>query len=263
MPTDASFVEDEDRSDELTSNASDKAALALRFAGVASSLGGPFLGAIGPIAAELVGNIIPNQRHDRLARLLRALEARLTEVERKTLEQQVQHERFVDVIEDGLHQAVRALSQERLDYIASLLKNSLNETDMAYTQTKWMLWLLGQLNDAEIIMLKYRAFRLNNEAKRQFYEQHAGVLTPPAAVLSSPTEVIDQSVVHRNYLNHMISLGLLQRKYKMPKKNASPEFDDDTGTLKAGSSQITYLGQLLLRHIDEEPDDTGTEGAEE
>jgi hypothetical protein len=48
------------------------------------------------------------------------------------------------------------------------------------------------------------------------------------------------------YCDNLRRLGLLQTKYKKPKKGELPEFDEKTGMMKAGSDQISRLGRLLL-----------------
>jgi hypothetical protein len=58
---------------------------------------------------------------------------------------------------------LRALwSEERRDYIASFLKNGLTNEEMTHVQQKKLLSILGELNDAEIIFLRYESVHPNN-----------------------------------------------------------------------------------------------------
>lgn len=249
--------EDDDiTSDDLADAASDKLALTARVVGAGAALLGSGAGIVAPIVGEIISHVIPGQRADRIQRFLATLEAKLEELDQRLLEQEAQNERFVDVLEDGLHQAARALSQERLDYITSLIKNSLSEVDVAYTRTKWMLYLLGQLNDAEIILLKSHAFVSHSDEERQFYEKHQHILTTPAITFGAPEEDVDEQAVRRSYSDHMMRLGLLRHTYKRIKKDELPEFDPQTGMIKSKGVDITRLGRLLLRHIDQLPNPT-------
>ena len=97
---------------------------------IATIIGKGLLGAIpfvGPLAAEIVGAVIPNQRIDRIESLLKLLESKIPEADRTKVEQNIYFPESIDLIEDGFIQASRALSEERKEYIASLLKNSLTE----------------------------------------------------------------------------------------------------------------------------------------
>src|SRR4029453_11155872 len=91
-------------------------------------LGKGILGAIpvvGSLAAEVLGAIIPNQRLDRIEILLHTLEARLSGLDRNQIEPRFRSPEFVDLLEEGMQQASRAIDSMRIEYIATLLKNSI------------------------------------------------------------------------------------------------------------------------------------------
>lgn len=95
----------------------------------------------GSILAKIVGAILQNPR--------------LREPDRDLLERKMRAEEFVDLFEDGAFQAARALTDEREEHIAALLENSLSSSDLGHLQEKQLLSLLGQLDDAELIILKH------------------------------------------------------------------------------------------------------------
>ena len=99
---------------------------------LAVSLGKGILGAIpivGPLMAEIVGHVIPNQRLDRLERFLRILEMKVGDVEQGKLKERFAKEEFVDLLEDGMLHASRALSDERKSYIASIIEAGIKEDE--------------------------------------------------------------------------------------------------------------------------------------
>ena len=57
--------------------------------------------AIGPILANLISQIIPEQRWERIGEYLRKLERRVAEVEARTLASALREPRKVDLFEDG------------------------------------------------------------------------------------------------------------------------------------------------------------------
>lgn len=206
----------------------------------------------GPILATIVGQIIPNQRIDRITRFAEILDEKLQELDREFLEHKMRTEEFVDLFEDGAFQAARALNDERKEHIASLLKNSLSSEDLDHVQEKQLLSLLGQLNDAELVILKHFGLDMAPHEAHAFFEENEETIRGPMVVMGSPQEDADRGAIHQTYRNHLRRLGLVRATYKKPKKGEPPEWDLKTGMIKAGSDRITPLGRLLLRYIDSE-----------
>lgn len=218
---------------------------------LASSMRGVlgFVPWIGPIMAELLDYVIPNQRVDRIARYTIALAHRLDSIERERMEQACADPAFVDLFEDGLHQAVRALTQERLEHIADLIKNSLNSEQGQYISDKHLLNLLGEINDIELLLVIFHSIT-DREKAQQFWTDHQAALDMPSATLGSSQEDFEKHTLFESYRQHLARVGLLSPRFKRPKKGELPEFDERTGAMKASGYQVTSLGRLLLRHID-------------
>ncbi len=104
---------------------------------------------VGPLIAEKIGIAIPGQRMDRLAQFSRKLYDRVD-----NLEEKLSSIENLDMLEDALIQAARSTTNERLEYIANLLKNGLNREDNSNLEKKKLLSILDNLNDIEILMLK-------------------------------------------------------------------------------------------------------------
>jgi hypothetical protein len=179
---------------------------------------------------------------------LRALAEKVKTIEKGQLQTRFHDPGFVDLFEDSIYQAVRALTQERIEHIASLVKNSLSDEQVEYIRYKHMLTLLGELNDVEVLVLQLHS--LYPPESEKFREQHEVVLSEPVAYFGAPQDDIDKSIVHDSYKAHLVRLELLRPRFKKPKKGEFPEFDEKTGMIKAQGYDITSLGRLLLRHID-------------
>jgi len=221
---------------------------------IAAIIGKGLVGAIpvlSPLAAKIVGSVIPNQRMDRIESLLKRLEAKLGATDISSLKTKIMHPEYIDLIEDGSIQASRALTPERRDCIASLLKNSLSEEQVKYVEHKKLLLILGDLNDIELLQLKSYSLYQGTEQYNEFWDKHEDLLTPPSAHKGSPEEDLDQYAIFETYKTRLVTDGLLKIKYKKPKRGELPEFDDKTGTIKASGHAITHLGQLLLKSIDQ------------
>lgn len=221
---------------------------------IVTIIGKGFLGAIpfvGPLVAEVVGAIIPNQRIDRIESLLKLLESKIPEEDKPKIKQRIISKESIDLIEDSFIQASRALSEERKEYIASLLKNSLINDDLKHIEYKRLLSILCELNDLQILILKLKSLEGKQPKHAEFWDTHKNALTTPLALASSSQTEIDKYTIYITHEFHLANLGLLRGIFNVPKKGELPEFDENTGMIKSRRYEITNLGRLLLRCIDQ------------
>jgi hypothetical protein len=199
----------------------------------------------GSILAELVGFVVPNQRIDRLEVYCRHLQVRLDEL--GASRERICEPASVDLFEDGAYQAVRALSEGRKAQIALIVANGISGDDHKRIEAKRILSILQEIDDQQIIVLSSYLHR--NYHDNSFQERHRDILIGAQATINSSREEFDQHAVQKAARDQLFRLGLLQQKVKIPKKGESPEFDPESGMLKASSRDLTPLGRLLLRHI--------------
>lgn len=211
---------------------------------------------VGSLVSEVVGNIIPNQRVDRIAEFVRLLDERVSDVEQSLLTERFKQPEVVDVLEDAFIQAARATSQERLEHIANIVANGISPDELNTAETKRMLWLLGQLNDSEVILLRSKLGKTREDAQADaaFREKHEELLVPDTTVTGSAEEEFDKAALTGSYKQHLHELGLLKKRFKRPKRSELPEFDHKTGMMNSSGSELTRLGKMLLRYLDIIPD---------
>ena len=205
---------------------------------------------VGPSIAEVIGYVIPNQRIDRIASLLKALEAKIDPEDKAKVEARMLEEKSVDLMEDGFLQAARALSEERIEHIASLLKNSLTSEDLEQNAYKRLLFILGEINDIEVLLLKFHTRLTTIGWAEEFRSKHPGVLTEPLYIRTSQKEV-DKHAICEAYITNLSRLGLIKSMFDRPWRDELPELDEQTGMMKSSGYYITDLGRLLLRSIDQ------------
>ena len=131
-----------------------------------------------PLVAEAVKHGIPKRRIERIARMLKFLGNQVSGLEEDVLAHRMRTEEFLDLFEDGLWQTTRALTEERLAHIASLLKNSIKSDDLAHEQEKMLLSLLEQLNDSELILLGWYGTNMVGERANAYYARHEDIVGP-------------------------------------------------------------------------------------
>ena len=168
-----------------------------------------------PIPLEVAGVIIPNQRTDRLAKFAQQLAERLGDVEEDLLKSQLTDENFTELVEESIRQASRSTSDERRDYIASMLANGINREDVDYIETKHLLKVLGEINDIEVVWLcAYYEWSWGGRDS-EFLQTHAETLTPVSATSSSTPQELDKAAMQDSYMLHMERLGLLAFAYPL------------------------------------------------
>ena len=184
-----------------------------------------------PLIAEAVKHGIPKRRIERIARMLKFLGNQVSGLEEDVLAHRMRTEEFLDLFEDGLWQTTRALTEERLAHIASLLKNSIKSDDLAHEQEKMLLSLLGQLNDPELIVLGWYGTNMVGERANAYCARHEDIVEPTVR------ESLMSEEEERNITFRETYRATLQRLRLI-------------GPDQRGSDRITPLGRLLLEQID-------------
>ena len=209
---------------------------------------------VGPLVAEIIGNLIPDLRFKRIFSLLEVLESKIDPAEKAKVEARMLEEKSIDLMEDGFLQAARALSEERIEHIASLLKNSLTDEDLEHIAYKKLLSILGEINDIEVLLLKFHTRLTTIGWAEEFRSKHPGILTEPLYIRTSQKKV-DKHAICEAYTTNLTLLGLIKNMFDRPWKDELPELDEQTGMMKSSGYYITDLGRLLLRSIDQTEDD--------
>ena len=203
---------------------------------------------IGPIVAEVVNQLIPQQRFERIEAFLRQLDGRLSAVDEGVLADKMRRTAKIDILEEGIFQAIRALSEERLQYLADLVAMGITGEQREEEEAKRLLNLIANITDDQIIILaRHLRKNLFNE---EFYERHSSVLQSRAAYFGFSQDEIDQSTLYEFARQQLVPLGVLRPNFTKPNRNnPQPEIDYNTGMVKASGYRLAPLGRLLLRRI--------------
>ena len=203
---------------------------------------------VGPLFSELAGVVVPNQRIERIAKFASELERRLRSLEAaNAITGRLQSDHFADLLEEGVRQASRSLSDERRQYLAALIVNGLSTQDIEYSESRHLLRALDQMSDVEVVWLRfYREPTIGGD--EEFRKRHESILAPAIAALSSSQHEVDKHTLQESYWEHLWQLGMLERRYRVDIESQEPKFDRD-GVQEVAGYAITALGSLLLRQI--------------
>lgn len=212
-------------SDPLESNGRDALVVALK--GLAGLIPG-----VGGLVGELLGATIPGQRLDRIIDTMGRLETMLEAVghDIEETKRKLASIEMLPVVEEALHQASRAFTEERRQHLANLLAAGVLSPDLDRARHLAVLQVLRDLADEEIIILAGKAHRPGSPAAREFFEKHRDVLVPPPPVIGGTEESRVQNGLYEYRLNRLVRLGLLEAGRGEP-------------------SALTTLGEMVLLHL--------------
>lgn len=196
---------------------------------------------VGSFLAEIAGNVIPNQRVERIVSFANKLQTKLDNIEEVLAKLNVNNEDFTDLVEEGLRQAARSTTDDRREYISALIANSLTSEDIDFIESKHLLRLLGEINDIEIIWLRFFLVPTMGGDK-EYREKHKEVIKPLSVHMGSSQPEIDKSTLRASYKEHLASLGLLEKRVELDTRSSDVK-------MKVKGYDLSSLGRLLLRQI--------------
>lgn len=231
----------DESSQRLSNNKSDWATIVAKGGLGAIPLAGSFL-------AEIAGSLIPNQRIDRIAKYATELNERLEKIPGEMIERLRGSEQFIDLIEESFIRVSRASSEVRRQYILSIIQKGISTDAADLNNAKYLLGLLSELNDNEVIWLRYFHER-TLMSKGQFQALHKNILSPVQVVLGSSKEERRQGAIQDSYQEHLERLGLIKHHIIMNKDLGVPEYDTFSNKPRVSFSETTTLGNMLLENI--------------
>lgn len=165
---------------------------------------------VGPLAVELANVTIPHQRQERIEKLLNTLSSKVFDISEEQLKEKFNSTDFIDIFEDVLLQSVRATSDERLEYLAAVLKKGLTDEEFDHLKTKRLLEIFAKINDVEVLILQSYALEDSN---REFKQKHKNIFELKDIVITHRKNLSESDKEKKALLEHyddnLITLGLI------------------------------------------------------
>ncbi len=201
---------------------------------------------IGCIIQGIIESTIPNQRIERIEAFLRHLSDSIQEVDFRNA---VATSDGLDLFEEGLLQASRALSDERKLQIAELVAKGFRSDSTEKAAARHFLRILNQIDDRQIILLaKYLPENqpyIGNTRAENFFKNHSDVISPGHSIEDIFDEEACKEANFGNHLNasmigYLSVFGLLDEN----------ESIDSIGTPSVSRQfSITELGKEFLKFL--------------
>lgn len=189
----------------------------------------------GPMLAELLTAVIPNQRLDRveaflglLAHELETLGASVKAVEPSS----------VPLVEEGIAQAARAFSTDRREFLAKCVAKGISADEQDRLRELKILQILGELGDDDLLLLDAHVEPGGFQKRRS--------LAPDHAFLSDTDDVKAAHQLHSASFRRLEAMSLLNF-HATHNRDGQPEYERD-GQPK-GSYGLTSLGRVLLARV--------------
>jgi hypothetical protein len=221
--------EEEAKLPELGPGGADRTAAVARVMISSLAAGFPGLGPlIGQALSEVVSELIPNQRIDRVEKYLLMLGEEIALLKIPNVDDAIKRPENIDLIEDGAFQAVRALTDERKRLIAKVVAKGIANEDQTKLDHKRIMNLLAQLDDEQITVLAAHG--------SGFVAARMQKIRPEIPSGVSPQPVAERYWFFERCESELMRLGLLERRITRPGSE--------------GFIHVTWLGKAILRAID-------------
>ena len=204
---------------------------------------------VGPIMGELLEHSIPNQRIDRITKFVKLLEFKLKNISSEIIEEIKTNEDFIDIVTDAFQQSVKARSDERREYLSSLVCKGLENKEIIYDETKTVLTIIDQLSDTEIIWLRSYMSRGGFDSYSDpFYIKHEHILAPVPISFGSDESDRMKDALQKACQNHLQNLSLIEYRIRVDRNTNAPIYDS-SGNPEYSGVTITHLGKMVLSYI--------------
>jgi hypothetical protein len=191
---------------------------------------------IGTFVGEIIDSVIPGLRIERVVDFLKSLDERVGNLDDKLdrFQRSLKSEEGLDIFEEGIIQASRAVSGERKKRLAYLVANSLASEELKYAESRKLLSIYNELTDPEIIWLIYYSLNpvLGKGPHSEWVDRHPEVLKPISRGMGAPQEQHERGALQDSYKLTLSRLGLT--------------------TEKGRTTSLTTLGRLMVRYITNE-----------
>jgi hypothetical protein len=220
----------------LGNKTSDRVAAALR--AVVSAV--PFAGGL---LSEIITEVIPNQRAERVERFLIALSEKIDELDARD-RYPTKEGPQLELLEAGVRSAAATSSLDKIRYLANCVANGISDAESEAVRNQRIVRIISDLDPEEmIVLLSYKSRK--SVDSRKFKEKYSNVFDLPMLFVGANQNDIKKHATFEAAKRHLLSLGLLDEEI---------QFDRDSGVAKqfAGRAQkrtgLTLVGRLVLFH---------------
>ncbi|HPI41903.1 MAG TPA: hypothetical protein PLJ21_13930 [Pseudobdellovibrionaceae bacterium] len=204
---------------------------------------------IGGALVELLSSVIPNQRIDRMVEFIKILNEKLTSQEQELLKSQILDENFNGLLQDVIDSTIKTIGKERKNHFAKIVQSGLTSNKQELIELRLITRILKEINDIEMIILKYHSIRTSNESSI-FLQKNRNILESERLFVGASKEQEKQHFMYKGYLYHLVSLGLLDVNYEV-KEESNRISDKSEFKINSKNHKITEFGKMIVEMLNE------------
>lgn len=192
---------------QLDTNSTDYVVSGLKSLAGAIPFGGTFVG-------EILGNVIPHQRIDRIADFLKQLSSKVEQLEKNSyiwLDELKKSKDNVFLYELALRYSLETNSETLHNCFASVIFSSIQNKDSDILKNERIMKSISELNEAEIIWLIWFARPHGLFNQTEFEKKYSDILLPPTSSSGREEDKI-YNAMKMQYISNLTEKGLLYRR---------------------------------------------------
>ena len=194
--------------------------------------------------SEIIQNIIPNQREDRIVKFISDLSNELekTQISLEELRIKFENLKYGTFTYNCLHDLVNDVYDEKIKYYKNLCINAISSDEKNLIHCERILKILSELDYYEILYLKFYSNPniLDPKTSEEVTSKLGFDTLQPEYFMCMSEDERDEETYKQITLNNLCNTGLLQKKLKF------------NGRRENISYEITTLGKLILKKIGED-----------
>lgn len=195
---------------------------------------------IGDFLSEIISYFIPNQKMDRVVKCLKDVQYKIQSLPEEVLNRIKNDQGFLNMINEAVVQSAKALSDEKIEYLQTVLLNGLTSEDVSYQRSINLLKLIGSLDPVEIIWLRYYLIP-TMQGDEEFRTKNQHVLQKIRRHTESSEEELLLANEQERYRDHLVQENLLE-----PIERAKIIGPDRKEIF---NYRVTALGKFLLKQL--------------
>ena len=203
----------------------------------------------GGFVSEIVQNVIPNQREDRIVKFISDLSDELekTQFSLEELKQKFENLKYGTFTYNCLRDLANDIYDEKIKYYKNLCVNAITNDEKNLIHCERILKILSELDYYEILYLKFysNVSIVGTETMKEVTAKLGFDILQPNYYMSMGEKERDEETYKQITLNNLCNTGLLQREVKLV----------SNGRREHISYKITTLGRLILKKIGEDIDE--------
>ncbi|HPE14946.1 MAG TPA: hypothetical protein PLT65_03845 [Bacilli bacterium] len=196
---------------------------------------------VGGFLSEIIQNVIPNQRQDRIVKFITSLNEELEQmkISQEELKEKYLNLRYCNFTYSCFRYVCNEVYDEKINYYKHLLLDAISKDESNLIHLERILNILSKLDYYEIQYLRfYSDCNLGGtEIMNDVVNKIGFNILQPSYYMGMQQDKMDEETYKQITLNNLCNEGLLAREIKI------------SGRTERYSYKITTLGRLILRKI--------------